>query len=135
MYLSTEVFEGTFPPNNYRDAYKELRDRQNEIDDILNFHPIKASEMLADLMIIQLTRPSAVDMIYDMALKYEAHDERLLTDYQYWTKSLSSTSHFVSLNTFSISGVHVNQSGPNDSRLLLGAPFSRRHALDGHWSV
>ena len=84
----------------------------------------QASQKLSDLTIIKLTRKSAVETLYDLALTLNYHDEHLLEDVDFWTGSTSSDGRLVIVGSFDANGVSVIDWLPGHSRGHIGVSFS-----------
>ena len=85
----------------------------------------KAAQQLSELLINQNHRRRPVEVLYDLALRFGAQDERLLQDKRDWTCACSSDGNLVSTGDFDAKGARVNGWLPDSSNGDLGVVSSR----------
>jgi len=125
-YLKDEVFAGSDIPPAYEEAIREFEEQKAEIAGLVSSHWQQASQRLADLKITRLTRKSAAETLYDMAVAFEETGERLLERGYSWTKTRSSVGYLVFVGFFDSDGALVSRDRPGYAYGgPLGVSFSR----------
>lgn len=124
-YLQNEVFAGKPLPEEYQLAIDEFEREKAGIAAIISSDWKKAAEKLEALQINQLTRQTPVEALYDLMVKYQQTDERLLPDIYTWTNRLGSDGGLVCVGSFESDGVYVFSHEPGSAAPYRGVSFSR----------
>lgn len=126
-YLKNKVFEGKKIPSEFQAAIGEFEKSKDEIENLLAVDWRKAAEKLVNLQITKITRPTPVEVFYDLILYFQNRGERLLEDIPRftWTSSRNSNEEFIRAGFFTRSGVSFSPWGPDGADSYLGATFSR----------
>jgi hypothetical protein len=125
-YIIKEVYRGQPLPAKYAVAIEEfdrLKDRINTLMGQNRFE--EASQRLSELMLNQFTRRTAAVATYDLALRTQNNDERLLEGKYDWTMSRSSSGYLVSVGNFVSDGANVSRWDPGLVSSSLGVVLSR----------
>ena len=125
LRLETEVFKDMEIPEEYSEAISEFVTMRRDIEGIMSSDWQRASQLLADLKLTRLTRPSMVEQLYDTALVYASTGRRLHEGDYSWTKSRASSGGLVDVGLFDSAGAEVGRPMPSDSRDSLGVSLSR----------
>ena len=126
-HLKTEVFRDQDLPPEYKAAEQEFNQQRPEIEQLItNKQYTDAAEKLLNLDITQLTRPSATETIYDLALHFDATGTRLLPPGSAtWTRSRASDGHPIDVGAFDDDGVHADRGLVGNRYSGVGARLSR----------
>jgi hypothetical protein len=124
-YLKNEVFAERPLPEEYQSAIDEFEREKAGIVAIIKSDWEDAAEKLEALQINQLIRQTPVEALYDLMVRYQQTDERLLPDKYTWTNRRYSVGSLVFVGYFKSDGVGVRWAGPGYVRSDLGVSFSR----------
>lgn len=124
-YLQNEVFAGKPLPEEYQSAIDEFEREKASIAELISSDWKKATEKLEALQVNQLTRQTPVEALYDLMVRYQQTDERLLTDIYTWTNRRLSGGALVCVGYFKSDGVGVYGYEPGYADSNLGVSFSR----------
>ncbi len=122
-YLPKVFPEGI--PATYQEAITEFNEHKDDLVVLVQSDWSKASQVLAELKITQLTRESAAEAMYRLALTEHVTKEKLLPKTYTWTKTRSSEGYLVLVGNFVGRGADVSRHGPDDRYAHLGVCFSR----------
>ena len=124
-YLTNDVFNGKAMPKEYAEAIAEFNAQKAEIEKTMETDWQKAAEMLANLQITELTRPTPAEILYDILIHFQTTGERLLEKIYAWSRRRSSVGKLVYVGVSDADGVIVDGWHPDGSSDDIGAPFSR----------
>lgn len=121
-------------PPAYREAIdeyqKEKKDLQGYFTRFANVDdwPKWLSEFIRDLKIIQLTRPTAIEMVYDSVAQFLANGTRIFKNNLVFTNNLTDLGEFITLgnNNLGKTGLKIYAAMPNTRFRDFGTIFSRR---------
>jgi len=103
--LKEEVFKDLDIPEEYAEAITEFENKKAEIVKLMDKDWTEAAQELLQLKITQLTRQTAAEAIYDLAVYYDINNKRLLADRLTWLAFPDSHCRLVQLGCFSGNGV------------------------------
>lgn len=141
--LTREVFRDREIPEQYIKAIAEFESKKELFVRLMEDRPMEgrlvsgdlreAARQLSALAITQLTRRTAPETIYDLALYYDNNGKRLfegeieeVDKMRTWSSSLDPDDSLVAFGLFGIQGVSGGGLNPNFYHDNLGADFSRR---------
>ncbi len=125
VYLQNEVFQGMDIPIEYRDAIAEFYSKKAGLAPLIDTDWKEAAKQLSELKINQLTRPTPVEAIYDVATNLLQNDERHLESTYTWTRRRGSGGRLVGVGRADSDGAGVYADGPDYRIGSLGVSFSR----------
>ena len=123
--LEKEVFKGITIPKEYTEAIAEFESNKKRLTKLMDEDWKQAAKELSELKISKLTRPTAEEVIYDLALYQDTHNKRLLSNRYTWVSSLSSDGCLGSVGYFGSGVVRGPGWRPGYRNVNLGASFSR----------
>ena len=124
-YLQNQVFKDQPLPQEYESAIREFQQKKADLQDLLTKDWKKAAEILENLQITKLTRPSPSELLYDLSVSLQTNQERHLQDKYAWTNRRSSGGSLVDAGYFDRDGAYVGSWRPDDADGDLGVSFSR----------
>ncbi len=123
--LKEKAFKDMELPEAYEEAIEEFQSQKDELVRLMNNNWQEAARRLSGLKITQLTRQSLEEVVYDLAMYYDANKKRLLTDKYAWTSSLEPRGSLVDVGDFEFDGVY-GRFEPGNRGGGLGVSLSRR---------
>lgn len=124
--LRNKAFKGMELPEEYADAIKEFESKKKRLAELINEDWQEAARQLVELKINQLTRQTVPETIYDVAMYYDKHNKRLLSDTYNWSASRDPKGRVVALGRFDARGVYGLGWNPVRRDGDLGVSLSRR---------
>lgn len=124
--LREKAFKDIEMPEEYAEAIAEFESKKDELAKLIDTNWQEAAKQLAELKISQLTRQTTPEVIYDVAMYYDRHNKRLLSDKYTWTASRHPDGSLVYPGSFSARGVYGIGWSPSSRRGPLGVSLSRR---------
>lgn len=130
--LKNRVFKDMEMPEEYAAAIEEFESKKDELarlidDDREDDDWEDLTREFVGLKITQLTRPTILEMVYDVAVFYDRNNERLLSNKYGWSASGAPTgSGIIDSGGFDSRGVDSDEEPPNGRRSDLGVSLSRR---------
>ena len=124
--LQDEAFKDMELPKEYTEAIAEFESQKEALIGLMSENWQEAAKQLAELKITQLTRQTAQETIYDLALQYDTNNEHLFPSTYVWSSTISSGGALVRLGLFGAGGVRGRGWGPGDRAGAIGASLSRR---------
>ncbi len=124
--LKKDVFGGLGVPEVYKEAIEEFESKKAKLTKLMDEDWQEAARQLSALKITQLTRQNIPETIYDLAIYYDTHNKRLLSNTYSWSSSLSPDGDLVRLGRFGSGGVGGGGWGPDDRDDDVGVSLSRR---------
>ncbi|HEY4516212.1 MAG TPA: hypothetical protein VJH67_03445 [Candidatus Paceibacterota bacterium] len=129
-YAEQKVFPDHMPIPT-KEAIKEFRSRQLDMEKLLSRDWQEGARQLALLTFNQLHRETPAEALWRVALHQRVNGIRLLPDGTWtWTNALSSDGYLVNLGAFDSDGVGVGGDDPDRSNSYLGVCFSRSGSLE-----
>lgn len=126
-HLRNITFKDKPIPNSYQEAFNEYENSKTEIINLMGTDMQKAVELLKNLQIVTLTRQTAVESLYFLAVCAQATDEHYLSRGFNLTSSTSSHGIFIRIGDyFKQSGTDIFSSSPKESSINVGTVFARR---------
>lgn len=124
--LKEQSFKGLVDlPPAYQEAVDEFAAKKASIDALFTSDSKQAAQILSTLKITQLTRQTAPELIYDLAMHHDRHPDHLLPARFTWTASLIPVGLLVNLGRFDAGGVNGSGRNPDNRYDNLGASLSR----------
>lgn len=124
--LREKAFKDIEMPEEYAEAIAEFESKKDELAKLIDTNWQEAAKQLAELKISQLTRQTTPEVIYDVAMYYDRHNKRLLSDKYTWTTSRRPGGSLVRPGPFVAEGVRGFGWNPGDRNGNLGVSLSRR---------
>lgn len=124
--LREKVFKDIEVPEEYEDAILEFESKKDRLTKLMSEDWQKAAKELAELKITKLTRQIFPETIYDVAMYFDRHNKRLLSDKYAWSASLGPDGRLVDLGRFDSQGVRGVGWGPDYRGGAVGVSLSRR---------
>lgn len=124
--LKEKAFKDMELPEAYQEAIEEFQSQKYELVRLMSENWQEAARRLSALKITQLTRQSLEEVVYDLAMYYDANKKRLLADKYVWTSSLEPRGGLVRVGNFLSGGVSGNRWGPGTRYDDFGVSLSRR---------
>ena len=109
-YLEDQVFNGVEMPDEYKEAIKELKDKEEELTEIIKTGDSSEHRSeISKLKLNKLTRQSSAEALYDILIYFQNNDERLLEDEYTLTHTTSFiVANYVCVGYFNFDGAHIN---------------------------
>ncbi len=124
--IKNQVFEGIIVPAEYTEAIQEFEDKKEDLKKLIEKDWKQAAQELSELKITKMTRQTASEVLYDLALYYDTNEERLLGNRYTWTMSRDSGGYLMILGYFNDDGLYSMRGEPSNRNGNLGVSFSRR---------
>ncbi|PIT92901.1 MAG: hypothetical protein COU06_02870 [Candidatus Harrisonbacteria bacterium CG10_big_fil_rev_8_21_14_0_10_38_8] len=123
--LTQEAFKDLELPKEYKDAISEFNEQKEELTKLMGTDWKVAASRLVSLKITKLTRQSAPEALYDLAIYYNTTKVRLLANKYTWTLSLDPDGDLVDLGNFDAQGAFGSGWIPVGRDDDMGASLSR----------
>jgi MoxR-like ATPase len=124
-HIVDAVFKGQELPPEYQEAVDEYASKRSAIESLMTSNWQEAAKQLSELKITKMTRQTAVEAMYDIALAHLGSEERMLETKYSWTNTRSSDGNLVLVGGFDSDGADVDDVHPGYSDGNLGVSFSR----------
>jgi len=124
-YIEKEVFKDAPLPPEWEEALNEFIGERGKIEPLMGDDWAEAARQLSALKLNQLGRHTPVEALYDLMIRFQNSEDRLLEGMYTWTSRLTSDGGLVNLGDFDAGGVCVNGVGPGRSYSALGVSLSR----------
>ncbi len=125
--IKNEIFKNIKLPEEYALAVTEFESQKHALFQLTNMNSLELAKRLVHLRITRLARPTAQEIIYDLAMYYDKHNKALLSDRYAWSGSISPRGLIINIGDFlDARGVEGDEQKAEFHNSAVGAIISRR---------